>query len=118
MLPAAGGSTEAYIARTGGIERILMTDRINTSATSPRANLSLGLGIAAIAAQIIAMIANGDGDEYGWVWVVMAALALGALVTGFTARVDGRIPVRAVIGMVIGALLVLLFALFALGILE
>ena len=95
-----------------------MTDRINMSATSPRANLSLGLGVAAIAAQIIAMVANGDGDKYGWLWLVMAALALGALVTGFTARVDRRIPGRAVIGMVIGGLLVLLFALFAFGVLE
>jgi hypothetical protein len=95
-----------------------MTDRINASATSPRANLSLGLGVAAIAVQIIAMIANGDGDAYGWLWFVMAALALGALATGFTARVDRRIPGRAFIGMVIGALLVLLFLLFALGILE
>lgn len=95
-----------------------MTDRINTNATTPRANLSLGLGIAAIAAQIIAMVANGDGDEYGWMWIVMAVLALGALVTGLTARVDGKIPGRAVMGMVIGALLVLLFALFAFGVLE
>ena len=95
-----------------------MTDRINTNATTPRANLSLGLGIAAIAAQIIAMVANGDGDKYGWMWIVMAVLALGALVTGLTARVDGKIPARAVMGMVIGALLVLLFALFAFGVLE
>jgi hypothetical protein len=95
-----------------------MTDRINTNATTPRANLSLGLGIAAIAAQIIAMVANGDGDKYGWMWIVMAVLALGALVTGFTARVDGKIPGRAVMGMVIGGLLVLLFALFAFGVLE
>ncbi len=95
-----------------------MTDRVNMNATTPRANLSLGLGIAAIAAQIIAMVANGDGDKYVWMWFVMAALALGALVTGFTARVDRRIPGRAMIGMVIGALLVLLFLLFAFGILE
>ena len=95
-----------------------MTDRINTNATTPRANLSLGLGIAAIAAQIIAMVANGDGDKYGWMWIVMAVLALGALVTGFTARVDGKIPGRAVMGMVIGGLLILLFALFAFGVLE
>jgi hypothetical protein len=95
-----------------------MTDRVNMNATTPRANLSLGLGVAAIAAQIIAMVANGDGDKYVWMWFVMAALALGALVTGFTARVDRRIPGRAMIGMVIGALLVLLFLLFAFGILE
>jgi hypothetical protein len=95
-----------------------MNDRVNMNATTPRANLSLGLGVAAIAVQIIAMVANGDGDKYGWLWFVMAALALGALVTGFTARVDRRIPGRAMIGMVIGALLVLLFLLFAFGILE
>ena len=67
---------------------------------------------------VIAFIANGDGDAYGWLWFLMAALGLGALVTGFMARVGGRMDTRAMIGMAIGAVLVVLFVLFALGILE
>ena len=68
---------------------------------------------------VIAFIANGDGDAYGWLWFLMAALGLGALVTGFMARVDGQMDTRpAMIGMAIGAVLVVLFVLFALGILE
>ena len=95
-----------------------MTDALGRTANSPRANLSLGLGVGAAAVWVIALIANGDGDAYGWLWFLMAALGLGALVTGFVARVDGRIPARAMIGMAIGAVLVVLFLLFALGILE
>ena len=93
-----------------------MANPLGRTANSPRANLALGLGIGAAALWVIAAVANGDGDAYGWLWIVMAVVALGALVIGFMARVDGRIPVRAMIGMAIGGILVLVFLLFALGI--
>jgi len=95
-----------------------MPDALGRTANSPRANLSLGLGVGAAVLWVIALIANGDGDAYGWLWLVMAIVALGALAVGFVARVDGRIPGRAMIGMAIGAIVVLVFLLFALGILE
>ena len=95
-----------------------MANPLGRTANSPRANLALGLGIGAAVLWVIAVIANGDGDAYGWLWFVMAIVALGALVTGFIARVDGRIPMRAMIGMAIGGILVLVFLLFALGILR
>ena len=95
-----------------------MANPLGRTANSPRANLSLGLGIGAAVLWVIAAIANGDGDAYGWLWIAMAVVALGALVIGFMSRVDGRIPLFAMIGMAIGGLLVLVFLLFALGILE
>jgi hypothetical protein len=67
---------------------------------------------------VIAIVANGDGDKYGWLWVISAAVGLGALVVGFTARQGGRFPVRAMVGMVIGGLILVLFLLFVSGVLE
>lgn len=63
------------------------------------------------------MVVNGDGDEYGWMWFIMAALALGALVVGL---MDGRGKPRgrALIGAAIGAILLIIFLLFAFGILA
>ena len=76
--------------------------------TSPaRANLSLGLGIAAIAGFILAVVATGNDSEPGWWWMISPVLGLGALAAGLTAREGGRFPARAVIGMVIGALALL-----------
>ena len=76
--------------------------------TSPsRANLSLGLGIATIAGFILAVVVVGSDDEPGWVWLISPVLGLGALAAGLTAREGGRFPVRAVIGMVLGALAIL-----------
>ncbi|MDQ3157796.1 MAG: hypothetical protein M3Q98_13910 [Actinomycetota bacterium] len=95
-----------------------MTDSVGTGAATPRANLTLGLGLAALATQVIAMVANGDGDKYGWIWVIMAALGVAAVAVGWTARQAGHFPMRALIGMVIGALLVLLFLLFLTGVLS
>ncbi|MGZ5367770.1 hypothetical protein [Aeromicrobium sp.] len=95
-----------------------MTESVGAGEATPRANLTLGLGLAALATQVIAMVANGDGDKYGWLWVVMAALGLAALAVGWTARQAGHFPTRALIGMVIGALLVLLFLLFVTGVLS
>lgn len=72
--------------------------------TSSRANLSLGLGIAAIAGFVLAIVATGSDDEPGWLWMISPVIGLGALVAGLTAREGGRFPARAMIGMVIGAL--------------
>ena len=94
-----------------------MTDRINAKVTSPRANLSLILGLASVALQFIGRSINGADDQYAWIWYAMAATALAALAVGFVARVDGRIPGRAVIGMLLGAAMFLLFVLYGTGIL-
>lgn len=95
-----------------------MADSIDTGAATPRVNLTLGLGLAALATQIIAMVANGDGDKYGWIWVIMAALGVAAVAVGWTTRQAGHLHIRALIGMAIGALLVLLFLLFVTGVLS
>jgi len=95
-----------------------MTETTNTGSIPSRANLSLGLGVAALLMNVIAIVANGDGDKYGWLWFIPAALGLAALVVGFTARQGGRLPVRAVVGMVIGGLILVVFLLFEFGVLE
>ena len=83
--------------------------------TTSQENLALGLGLAAALAWLIAMLASGDsGDENGWLWVVMAVLGLAALVTGLRAS-PGRPRGRALVGTVIGGLLVLLFLGFVVG---
>ena len=94
-----------------------MTDRINANVTSPRANLSLILGLASVALQFIGRFINGSDDQNAWIWYMMAATALAALAVGFVARVDGRIPGRAVIGMILGAAMFLLFLANGTGIL-
>jgi len=91
------------------------TDVDPATKSTPQANLALGLGIAAIATWIIAVIISGEsGDENDWIWVVMAVIALAALVTGLRAS-PGRPRGRALVGAVIGGLLVLLFLGFVIG---
>ena len=93
----------------------MSTDASPATKSSPQANLALGLGLAAIVTWIIAVIASGDsGDENGWLWVVMAVLGLAALITGLRAS-PGRPRGRALVGAVIGGLLVLLFLAFVIG---
>ena len=82
---------------------------------SPRANLALGLGIATLATWAIAIVANGDGEKYDWIWPIMAALGLAALITGLTAREGGKLRGRALIGAVLGGLAVLVFLAFVIG---
>ena len=82
-------------------------DTDQTGTTSSRGTLSLVLGIATIAGFVLAVVATGGDDEPGWLWLVSPVLGLGAIVAGFTARENGRFGVRAVIGMVIGALAIL-----------
>lgn len=98
-----------------------MADQLGgNSAVPARGNLgdaAFGLGLLSLVVMIIAMIVNGDGDEYGWMWFLMAALGLGALVAGLMSG-RGRPVGRAMIGTVLGALTVILFLLFATGILS
>lgn len=93
----------------------MSTDPRPTTESTQQANLALGLALAAIVTWIIAVVASGDsGDENGWLWVVMAALGLAALITGLRAG-PGRPYGRALIAAVIGGLLVLLFLAFVIG---
>lgn len=75
--------------------------------TQSRANLSLWLGIATLAAFILTVIFIGSDDEPEWLWLISPVLGLAALITGFTARDGGRFPGKAIVGMVIGALSIL-----------
>jgi hypothetical protein len=83
------------------------------SDTEPsKANLALGLGLGALVANVLGMFITGDdGDSNSWIWIVMGLLALGAVVVGL---MDGRGKPRgrALVGTVIGALIVLEFLLF------
>ncbi len=91
------------------------TNSVPATETTSQANLALGLGLAAALTWLIAIFASGDsGDENGWLWVVMAVLALAALITGLRTS-PGRPRGRALIGTVIGGLLVLLFLGFVVG---
>lgn len=83
--------------------------------TTSRANLALGLGLAALVTWFIAVVITGDnGDENGWIWLVMAALGLAAVVTGLRAG-PGRPTGRALIGAAIGGVLVLIFLGFVIA---
>ena len=69
-------------------------------------------GLGALVANVLGMFITGDdGDSNSWIWIVMALLALGAVVVGL---MDGRGKPRgrALVGTVIGALIVLEFLLF------
>ena len=95
-----------------------MAGEAGGSGSMSKGDISLGLGVAALLTFVIAMFVTGDeGDENGWLWMVMAAFAAGALVVGLMAG-GGKPKGRALIGTVIGALFVLLFLVFALGIVQ
>lgn len=82
-----------------------------------KANLSLGLGIATVAAWVVGIVISGEtGDENDWIWFVMAGLGVAAIATAFMARTAGKFPRKAMVGLVLGALFVLIFLAFALGI--
>ena len=79
------------------------TAPVQPGTTQSRANLSLWLGIATLAAFILTVIFIGSDDEPQWLWFISPLIGLAALITGFTAREGGRFPGKAIIGMVIGA---------------
>ena len=81
----------------------------SASAQGSRANLTLGLGLAALVIWIAAVILDEAGNEQVWMWMLMAGLGLAAVIAGFTSRRGQRPPGRALAGMVIGGLLVLMF---------
>ncbi len=89
-------------------------DTSPVATTTSRANLALGLGLAALVTWFLAVAITGENDDYGWIWVVMAVLGLAALVTGLRAG-PGRPTGRALIGAAIGGLLVLLFLGFVIA---
>lgn len=93
-----------------------MVEAAGGRAAPSKANIALGLGVGAVVANLLGMFITGeDGNSNGWIWFVMAALAAGALVVGL---MDGRgKPVgRALIGTILGALIIIEFLLFATGI--
>jgi hypothetical protein len=95
----------------------MATEPPGGAAAVSKGNLSLGLGVGAVLAFIAGIFIAGENDENGWIWFVMAALALGAVVVGLMAG-RGKPVGRALIGTILGGLLVVLFLLFAFGILE
>ena len=86
----------------------------STSAEASRANLAVGLGVAALGSWVVAMLATGDGDENGWLWFVMAAFSIAALVMGLRAG-GGRPRGRVLAATVIGGLLTVLFLAFVIA---
>jgi hypothetical protein len=62
------------------------------------------------------MFATEDGEN-DWIWLIMLALGLAAVIVGLIAG-RGKPVGRALIGTILGALLVVLYLLFAFGILQ
>ena len=84
-----------------------------------KANLSLGLGVATLVAWVAGVwMASGGREDPGWIWIVMLALGAAAVVTALMARRGGRLPAKAMVGLVLGGLAILVYLAFALGIVE
>ncbi len=94
-----------------------MESKAGGSGVTSQSNLSLGLGVAAVITWVVALLFATDNGGNDWLWTVMAVLGLGALVVGLMAG-RGKPRGRASIGTVIGVALVLLYLVFALGIVE
>jgi hypothetical protein len=89
-----------------------MADAMHTDAGPSRANLVLGLGVAALVANVLGMFITGDdGDSNGWIWIVMGVLALAAVVVGLMEG-RGKPTGRTLVGTVLGGLILLEFLLF------
>ena len=88
-----------------------MTDAHRTETGPSRADLALGLGIAALVANVVGMFISGDDNSNGWIWIVMGLLALAAVVVGLMDG-RGRPAGRALIGTVLGGLILLEFLLY------
>lgn len=78
---------------------------INGAAGEGRANLALGLAIASLVAMIVLAAADADGP----IWLLQGVLAVGAVIVGWSARGE-RLAGRALIAVVLGALLLIAFA--------
>ncbi|MGI9083766.1 MAG: hypothetical protein ACR2FE_00565 [Aeromicrobium sp.] len=95
-----------------------MAENVSPAASSTaqrRAAWSLGLGLLGVVATILVIlkIQLFTSSGYTLMWGVVGVLGLGAVGAGATARSDGRFPGRAKLGIVIGAALVIFFALIA-----
>lgn len=88
-----------------------VTDAHRSDSAPSRAQLALGLGIAALVANVVGMFISGDDDSNGWIWIVMGLLALAAVVVGLMDG-RGRPAGLALIGTILGGLILLEFLLF------
>ena len=73
-----------------------------------RANLALGLAVAALVAWIALIAADADGP----IWMVMGVLAAGAAIVGWSARAGEGLAGRSRTAVIMG---VLLFVAFVVG---
>lgn len=87
------------------------------SEAASRENLSLGLGLGALAFWVVGVVLAEQDNEQGWPWILMAVLGLGALVAGAMTLRGGPRP-KGITGLVLGLLAVGVFAVFSLGIVE
>lgn len=83
-----------------------------------RENLTLGLGLGALLFWVVGVFLAEQGDEQGWPWVVMAVFGLAATVVGLMSLRRGSPGARAITGLVLGVLAVLIFLVFSFGIVE
>lgn len=90
----------------------------STGSTASRLNVTFGLGMGALLFWVLGVFLAGDNDENSWIWLVMAALSLASVITGFRAKRVGRLDKMAMAGLVVGTLLLILFLLYLTGILQ
>lgn len=85
------------------------------SGAERRAAWSLGLGLLGLVATILVIlkIQLFTSSGYTLMWGGVGVIGLGALGAGVTARSGGRYSGRAMLGISIGAALVIFFALIA-----
>ena len=122
MRPAVAGHANSVYCGRDADERTVgaghlresertVTDAHRSDSAPSRAQLALGLGIAALVANVVGMFISGDDDSNGWIWIVMGLLALAAVVVGLMDG-RGRPAGLALIGTILGGLILLEFLLF------